>query len=237
MEYLVKGGFPETCQKDDFTLREILSSLFNDILARDIAMHFSIESEKLKKVAQYLISNVSQEYSYRKVSTNIQIHADTVEKYIDYLENSFMISSLPMFSYKIKTQFRMQKKIYCVDNGLRNTVAFRTGKELGILAENLVYNELKIRGHELYYWKSMDHEIDFIISNGAEVLHLIQVAWELNDEGTIKREINGIIAAARSFNKNEGIILNKNEYKEETISNIKIKFIPIGFWLMKLIDF
>ncbi|MBN2153765.1 MAG: ATP-binding protein [Candidatus Lokiarchaeota archaeon] len=230
--YLAQGGFPETHNSDPLVTRQILTLLFGDIIARDIASRHAVDVAKLTAVAQYTMTNFTREFSMRKIANALAVHVDTVEKYLAYLEQSFMVFTLPLFSYKQLRQFHENKKFYVVDNGLRNQVAFKTTRDLGKMAENVVFLALKQEGAEMYYWKDDKHEVDFLVTSGANVRSIIQVCWDPSEKGIREREIAGIVAAARLFGLPEGMILDRDAEAEETRDGITIHFVPIATWLL-----
>lgn len=75
---------------------------------------------------------------------------NTVRSYSDYLENSFLVLLVNRFSYSLKQQFVANKKIYCIDSGLAESVAFQFSKNKGKYLENLVALELRRRDREIY---------------------------------------------------------------------------------------
>jgi uncharacterized protein len=141
---------------------------------------------------------------------------------------------VPLFSYSLKVQQVNPKKIYAIDNGLRNAVSFIFSQNYGRLLENLVFVELKRRGNEVYYYKGK-RECDFLIKEGTKISQAIQVVENLNKEN-MKREIEGLAEAMEKFNLNKGFILTKDDEKEikRKLNKkiVKIKTIPIWKWLL-----
>ena len=150
----------------------------------------------------------------------------TVKEYFNYIEESRMLFEISIFSYSLKVQTRNNKKIYCIDNGLRNAVSFQFSKDEGRLAENLVFIELKRKEKEIYYWKN-NVEVDFIIKNKDNSLTAINVSYtnKIN-----KREINSLLKFKKEFQKTKELILLTKDL-EKTEQNIK--FIPLWKWLLK----
>jgi hypothetical protein len=233
-KYLLNGGFPEVVTNEETAQRRILTDLFKDIIYRDIIARHPADADKVQSLAIYFLTNWTRTFSYNKIGTALKLHVDTVEKYLSYMEETFLVFILNRFAFKLKTQYREEKKVYVIDSGLRNYIAFQTTKDHGKSAENAVFLELKRREQEIYYWKDEKHEVDFIITHGADVTELIQVVWEIQDESTKKREIEGLIAAAKEFKKNQGIIITFNVESEEIIEGIRIKFIPLAIWLLNI---
>jgi len=229
--YLKNGGFPETVAKDDISVNRILSNVYNDIISRDIATRHSIEREKIDLLAKYLFTNITKEYSYNNLAKNIGINIETVERYLNYLEESFLLFSLNLFSYKLKVQYKQNKKIYAIDNGLRNSIAFRFSEDLGQLYENAVYIELKRSGKEIYYWKRTG-EVDFLIKEGLKIKELLQVCKNVSDKKIKAREIKGLMEASKEFKVRKAKVITEDYHNKEKINRVDIEFIPLWLWLL-----
>lgn len=130
------------------------------------------------------------------------------------------------FSYSLKAQSRNNKKIYCIDNGLRNAVSFRFSKDVGQLAENLVFVELLQREKEPYYWKGKG-EVDFVIKNEDGSLGAINVSYT-NDID--EREVSGLNEFREQFRDKvvELIVLTKDVGQ----SKGGIRFVPLWKWML-----
>ncbi len=117
-----------------------------------------------------------------------------------------MIYDLPIFSFKLKMQFKQNKKTYPVDTGIRNAVCLRFSNDTGRLAETIVFLEIRRRNSEVYYWKSQDgYEVDFVVKAGQKLTELIQVAWDVRDEATQKREERALWCAMEELDVDSGI--------------------------------
>ena len=232
--YIMGGGFPEIIGKNEFERKTILTNIHNDILARDISARYNVSYDITRKISYHLLSNNSKEFSFRSIANAVDVSVETVEKHLQYLEESFMILTLPVFSYKTKIQFKQNKKSYCIDTGLRNAVAFRISEDLGRNAENIVFLELLRRKKDVFFWKDKkQHEVDFIIKEGLKPTMLIQICWNVTNEKTQQREIDGLRSAMETFKLKEGIILTEDFEKVEKHNGRKITFIPLWNWLLK----
>jgi len=242
-EYLLKGGYPEVLLKK-IELKEYLLLLFNSILYKDIVTRYKIRNPKqIEDLANYLISNIANEYSYNSLSKIGEIKSShTVEKYLGYLEETFILFSLSRFSYKVKEQLASNKKIYCIDNGFIQSKAFNASHNFGALYENAVAVELKkqeLNGKiNFYYWKNQQQEeVDFVIKEGLKVKQLIQVCYNLESTNTNNREMRALLKASKDLKCNNLLIINSDKEGEEEGEWFgikgKIKFIPLGKWLLE----
>ncbi len=230
-EYLEFGGFPEVALEEQTALKQkILSNYFEMFIYRDLVERFSIRNTTLlKNLTKFIITNLSNQFSinayYRAVSKEMAVGKDTILEYVSYLEDINLIYLLPVFSYSVKKQQLNPKKAFCVDNGLRNAVAFKFSKDEGRLAENTAFLELKRREKEIFYWKNKN-EVDFVIKNADNSLEAINVSYtnEINE-----RETKGLQEFKKEFKKTKKLtLITKDLEKKEN----GIKFTPLWKWLL-----
>lgn len=230
-QYLEKGGFPEYCLSDD---AEYLKRIYEDVLYRDLIVRFGIKNIKgFKNLSQYLFTNFTKETNYNTLAGLLGFSSATsVRDYISFLSESYMLFELYKYDFSLKKQYTSNKKIYSIDNGLRNKVSFRTGSDLGQLLENTIFIELKRRGIEVWYYKTKNNlEVDFLwFSNQPE---LLQICYDLSSPSTYKREITALGTAMKEFGVQRSSIISYN-----TIDTIKtpsgiIKVIPAWQWLLE----
>lgn len=242
ISYLKLGGYPEPLVKN-LDHKDYLFTLFNSIIYKDIIKRFRIRSiQGIEDLASYLISNIAKDYSYNtlmKLTKCKSVH--TIEKYLRYLEESFILFKLNRFSFKLKEQINSPKKIYCFDNGFINAKAFQLSRDIGRVYENTVAIQLKKLELEnkinLFYWKNQpQQEVDFVIKQGIKIKQLIQVCYNLNNLETEKREIRALIQASKELKCRNLLIITKDYEKEKEMkwfgTKRKIKFIPLWKWLL-----
>jgi len=123
------------------------------------------------------------------------------------------------------------KKLYCVDNGIVNSVSFKFSEDIGKLTENLIYIELKRRGATVYRHKAK-FDCDFLIIKKNKVAMAIQVTQKLN-ETTEKRELAGLLEALKEYDINEGTILTEDQEEEKIVEGKKIIVMPVWKWLLE----
>lgn len=225
-EYLEYGGFPLVALSEE--KKALLTNYFEDIINKDIVERYKVKkSEKVKSLAKFYLSNVGGLASYRKIKEFLGISLDSVERFSEYLKSAYMIFLVSKFSYSFREQEINPRKIYCLDNGLKNLVGFKFSQDLGHAYENVVFMELIRRGKEVFYWKG-NRECDFIIKEGNAVSAALQVC--VNAE---KREKEGLLEALREFKLKEGIIVTEDRDEEIVEDKKKIRFIPLWKWLLK----
>ncbi len=231
-KFLDIGGFPEYIEDEKI---DILQEYFNDILYHDVAKRYSINNiNQLKELASYIITNIGNLTTYRKLTDLTKVKSvNTTIKYFTYLENAYLLTKIPFFSYSLKKQISNPFKTYAIDTGLRNAISFKFSKDKGRTYENIVAIQLKRNKTEVYYWKNaQQEEVDFVIKKGEKIEQLIQVCYDLTEEKTKSREINALIKASTELKCNRLSILTENYEGEEKAENKKIEFIPLWKWLL-----
>ncbi len=241
-DYLTYGGYPEPLLKKA-EYKDYLSTLFSSIIYKDIVKRFRIRYvQAIEDLAVYLISNTAQEFSYNtlsKVTKSRNVH--TIQKYLGYLEESFIFFKIDRFSFKVREQISSNKKIYCIDNGFIHAKAFKISPDIGKLYENVVAVELKkleMSGiANIYYWKSQQQEeVDFVVKQGIKIRQLIQVCHDIGDIKTKNREVRALLKAANELGCRNLLVLTENYEGEEEISwfglKEKIGFMPLWKWLL-----
>jgi len=200
-QYMTFGGFPEVVTKNQHP-RGYLDVLFDSLLFKDVVKRHKVRfSEQIDQLGSYLINNVSNQYSFRKIANILKFKSDvTLERYLKYLEEAYIIFSLSGFSAKAGERLRSPKKIYTVDNGFVASKAVQHSSDNGKLMENLVFTEFVKRGfepnRELFYYKTRNgREVDFAIMNGHEISKLIQVCYDVRSSDVEQREVKSLIEA------------------------------------------
>jgi predicted AAA+ superfamily ATPase len=231
--YLESGGFPETIGLDDFGRKQVLTSLYNDILARDISSRYGASFEITDRICRFMLTNQGTLYSSNSIAQATGTAVETAEKYISYLKESLLIYELPIFSFKLKMQFKQNKKTYPADTGVRNAVCLRFSRDTGKLAETMIFLEINRRNDEVYYWKSNDgYEVDFVVKSGQKIIELIQVSWNVSDEATQRREERALWCAMEELEVDSGLILTEDyEFSLEENGKI-IRYIPMWKWIL-----
>ena len=241
--YAEQGGYPEPLLKK-VDRRDYLRTLLQSTLYKDIVKRFKIRSvQGIEDLALYLMSNIAREYSFNALSGVTKCRSvHTIDKYIRYLQEAYLVFSLPRFSFKLKDQMGFNKKIYCTDNGLAVSAGFRFSADRGALYENLVAIALRkeeIAGRiSLLYWKSpQSEEVDFVVKEGLQVSRLIQVCSDISNPKTLKREMRALIKASQELHCDELLLLNDCVDRTETFqwqdTERQIRLMPLWQWLEK----
>jgi predicted AAA+ superfamily ATPase len=183
---IVYGGYPAVYTHED--RKSYLSNLTADYLLKDVYTSGLVKSaEVVKKLASLLAYQVGNEVSVLELATNLGISRLTVEKYIEILERSFVIFSLPSFGTNPRKEITKSKKIYFWDTGVRNALidqmqptTIRT--DIGQVWENWVVAEVAKKylsplGLPLFFWRTKSgSEVDLIVKTGSE-FEAFEIKW------------------------------------------------------------
>jgi predicted AAA+ superfamily ATPase len=227
-QFLRYGGFPEiVLLKQENLADDILNAYAKTILYQDVASRLKIKKPAdLEKLFYYLSSNIGALFSYSSLAELFDLSDKTVKDYIKALIDANLLFEINKFSYSLKKQIRADKKIYAIDTGMVNAIAFKFSENRGKLFENVFYLEFRRTGKEIYYYKtSSDYEIDFVIKD-KEKIEIIQVCIELNEKAET-REVRALVQAAKELKLMQGTLVTAEVEKEWIIDGITIKAIPL----------
>ena len=224
--YVDAGGFPDYLKTKD---TQVLKTLVEDILYRDIIARYSLrDASLLKQVLLYLFSAVGSKVTFQKIAKILQAKSvTTISTYIEYLTNSYLFFVVPMFEYSRRKQLINPKKIYCIDTALAKVFS-ATKNNLSHYLENVVYLQLRRKSYEACYFQR-EQECDFIATRGQEQL-AIQVTAELNENR--EREVSGLVEAMNVLKIDKGLIIAISGEDTIRVGNKTIKVVPINKWLL-----
>ena len=225
----MEGGFPDYLKTAN---KEVLQQLFKDIIYRDIIVRHSVRKDKvLISIALYLISNAGNEFSYTNIKNIFGVGSvNTVMDYISWFEDSYLLFTVPKFSWSLKSVAISPKKVYVIDTGFGDANSLSFSNDTGRLFENAVYLQLRRTYKDLYYFREKG-ECDFVVKEKNKVTHAIQVCAEVSQEN-LPREVNGLVEALRFFDLEEGIIITMNQEDEIIQDEKKIHLIPAWKWFV-----
>ena len=237
-DYITNGGFPEIQNINN--KRIYIDSLIEAILRKDIQKRFQIRNiEALRKIAHHLINNNCQEINYSSLSQLMNLTDKTVMKYISYLEQAFLIKIINKYTFKSRERI-FSTKSYTIDPGLQsNRENSLTTENIGWKLENIVYIELlrryANRYFDIYYYKTSSNskEVDFVVCDKSVPVLLIQVAYDIENPKTFKRETSALIASSDKLKCNNLLLLSYTESNNIIINEKTIKIKSIIEWLLE----
>jgi hypothetical protein len=223
---LREGGFDK--------IYEYLDAIYATIVEKDIAQRHQINDKRaFANIVKFLASNIGNQNSPSSIAKTLKqdgqsIHHATVDKYLEYLVESFVFYKVNRFDLKGKKQLATQEKYYLVDAGLLNIL---TGKERvtdrGRILENIVYLELLRRGNKVWTGTARNTEVDFVCKNPAGEIEYFQVAWQMTNESTVEREFGALERINDNYPKH---LLTTDSF---TQSRSGVKHLNVFNWLLQ----
>ena len=252
-EYMMYGGMPlSVIEKDEREKRNYLLSLHNNVYIKDVVERYNLKGDELlSSLIDVLYSAVGSLTNTHKLANaaesimRIKASDNTIKKYLEYLEDAFLFRNAKRYDVKGKRYFGTNHKYYSTDIGLRNAKLNFRQYERSHIMENLIFNELIIKGYSVdvgvvEVTKRIEsknvqsqYEIDFVVNVGSNKIY-IQSAFNIDSEEKKKQEIFSLRHSGDSYKK--VVVLYGNQkpvYDEYGILYIGI--IPFIFSLENII--
>ena len=236
--YMKQGGFPELLSETD--RKDYIDTLFDNIISQDIKRRFNVRNvDALKKMAINLLDTAPSFIVKENLQKDFDIKSDhTVNKYLSYLTQTYLVSTLSKYSTKSRERIR-NEKAYAIDVAFmdKRQDAF-SGPNMGFRLETIVYLELRRRcarhGFDLYYFNNGSAEADFVVCDGNKTQAVYQVTFTLEGEKTRSREIRGAVAGTRGTKPAMTYIIT--DHDDEVTLNVDgctIYVVPVWKWLIE----
>ena len=228
VDYLTWGAFPKRIEFDnEKDLRRYLNDLDETIIINDIVKRYKIKKvSEFRKVVDFILLNNARKYSANSIhnamkASGVKCSTNTVQKWIAYLEEAFVVDEVNKYSKKAKRKLEQASKIYNCDVAL-NSIRVSDGQyDLTHNLENIVYNELLFRDYELSVYDNNGKEIDFLAEKDNKKYY-IQVAYSVVDRKAHDREFSAFKNLSQIDTK---IIITNDDidYSTSNIRHIKLK--------------
>ena len=187
---MLYGFYPEVVQQEPQQAQKILNDLSDGLMYKDLLTLDQVKKPSLLvKLLQALALQIGSEVSYNEVAQLIGADPVTVERYVDLLEQSFVLFRLPSLSRNARNEIRKGRKIYFLDNGIRNSIIknfspLSLRSDTGALWENFLLAERMKRNAytdyfcNTYFWRTTtQQEIDYVEDAGGR-LHAFEFKWQ-----------------------------------------------------------
>lgn len=220
-DYMIYGGLPQIAGfQTERQKTEYLKNIFTNVYLKDVVERNGIQSvDELGTLVDILASVIGTQTNPTKISNTftserqISYTNKTISKHIDYLEEAFLISKSNRYDIKGRKYIGANLKYYFTDIGLRNArLNFRQQEPTHII-ENIVYNELLIRGYNVdtglidVYGKNQKGkrvhkqlEVDFVVNQGSQ-RYYVQVAYDMTSPEKQAQEFRSLRNIPDSFKK------------------------------------
>lgn len=228
------SAFPELCHISKEYYQKVLQEYFYVMLYRDLIEHYQISNlPALKYLIRRLMANISKPTSINKIhnelkSSGISVGKNSLYEWVEYLQSIYFFLPLHKYEPSLVRELASDRKFYCIDTGLRHTLIHAEFADRAVLLENQVYIWLRSQidqSTQLFYHKA-DKECDFVVVHQGITMHLIQVCWQLEDENTLQREIDGLLEASGKLDCDNLMIITADTEKTFNIQTKVISVIP-----------
>ena len=237
IDYLVWGGFPKRFEFDSEEARyRYLADLEETIVINDLITRFKIKKiELFKSLVDFIFQSNSRIISAKSIKDYIKhthetCSVNTIIKYIEYLEEAYIIEKIRPYSTKKKETLKYYFKVYNEDVMFNSLRVVENRYDLTHNLENVIYNELIYMGYNINIYNDSENEIDFLAHKDGKKYY-IQVAYSVEDSKAYDREFKPFSKLDNSCKK---ILITNDEldYSTSVVTHIKLK----DFLLMEDLD-
>lgn len=228
IDYLVWGGFPKRIEFNSLEAqRRYLNDLDETIVLNDIINRYKIrKTDEFRKVVNFILISNSRKYSAKAISDYMKSHSiksstNTVQKWISYLEEAYIIEPIKVASNKAKKELEYSRKLYNCDVSLNSIRAINGRYDLTHNLENIVYNELVYMGYDVKVFDNRGREVDFVATKN-KYTYYVQVAYSIAEEKAYDREMSAFSGVSQIDKK---IIITNDEldYSTSNVLHIRLK--------------
>lgn len=190
------GGLPNRCEfNSEINIKDYLHSVFDSIILRDVVDRLGLKDTILfDLLLQYVVDTTGREFSAENVIKFLKqkgksVSTETLYIYLDALCKALIIKKIYRYDIHGKTILKTLNKYYMTDLGIAQIKNNNFEINKGFALENVIYNELLIRGYDVYIGKTKDGEVDFIAAKEGKKEYY-QVCYMLNSNTVINREFS-----------------------------------------------
>ena len=216
------GGLPNRCEFDlEINIKDYLHSVFDSIILRDVIDRLGLKDTiLLNLLLQYIVDTTGKEFSAKNVINFLKhegksISLETLYLYLDALCKALIIKKIYRYDIHGKTILKTLNKYYMTDLGIAQIKNNNFEINKGFAIENVIYNELLIRGYDVFIGKTKNGEIDFIATK-EDKKEYYQVSYLLNDDKVIEREFGAFNNIIDDYPKYV-LSLDKKDYSQNGI--------------------
>lgn len=234
IDYISWGGLPLRFSfEQENDIKNYLEQTYNGIVDKDIVTEKSkFNKEKFLRFASYVMANAGKEFSGKNIENYFKSENDEdfekkmIYRYLDKMEKACLINRVKRFNIAGKRVLSYIEKQYVVDSGFRMINTNLVNFEDTFFLENIIYNELILRGYQVFTGKTYKSEIDFVAINGKQKC-FIQVTYYLHAKETIEREFGAFDSISDSSPKYV-LSLDRFDYSRNGIGHINIVDFLLG---------
>ena len=232
-----QGGFPELQFIGND--RDYIEGLVDNILKRDIEQRFKIlHASAFEEMAHHLLNTAPAVVIDKRLQEIFSFRSQhTAKNYLSYLKQAYLLVGLHKYSPKSRQRITCEK-VYPIDVALMNkrSDAF-AGENLGWRLETIVYLHLlrkyKRQGMDVYYFNDRSGECDYVICDNRIGILAVQVSYDISNEKTRKREISGLILAAKKTGCGNLLLLTDHDYEDISCEGYEIAVRPVYDYILE----
>ena len=196
-DFLTFGGFPKVVLENSKADKiRILKDIVTSYILKDIRHIFNLEkTDQFNHLVRLLATVMGKELNFSKLATEVKLHKQTLQHYINALEQAYIIKLIQPYYKNLATELRKTPKCFFLDNGIRNLLInnfseleFRIDR--GELLENCIFTQLQKKSkplRKINYWRTKNHqEVDFIVQEENK-LFALEVKWNKGSWANIKK--------------------------------------------------
>ena len=214
---LIYGSYPDILYKNE-DVRELLLELTNNYLFKDVfAMQDVRKPEILEKLLVALALQIGNEVSFNEVAQILQTDVKTVERYINLLEQCFVVFRLSGLNRNLRSELKKGKKFYFYDNGIRNAILqnfapLNLRQDVGALWENFFVSERKkynlyhLRFVNSYFWRTQQQQEIDLIEESDGIFYAFEIKW------SEKRKVTFHENFLKAYNPKETNVVSPQNY-------------------------
>lgn len=230
--YLEEGGFPDVQGETPRIRNKLLQEYVNAVVLRDVIERHDISSvQALRYTLDYVIHNYARKISVRAISgalraVGISDNREYIFDYLRYFADSYLIYPVSIRTDSVSVRRTNPEKYYMIDTGLVRALTPKNDAERGWLLENLVFMQLRRGNNKIeYYVNKKGGEVDFLVTDlETKSRRLIQVAWDMENEETLSRELTSIRLARDEIKVKDCEVIT---WDTESFLEDGIKVIPV----------
>lgn len=227
-DYLIWGGFPKRLEfASESDQRRYLNDLDETIVLNDIINRYKIrKANEFKKFVSFILISNAQIYSAKSIADymktkGISCTSNTIQKWIMYLSEAYIIDQVKRFSRKAKKELEQSHKLYNCDVALNSLRCGNNRYDISHNMENIIYNELIYMGYEVSVYDNNGREIDFVAEK-ENLRYFVQVAYSVAEDKAYQREISAF-SGLDQIDKKILITNDDFDYSTSNVEHIRLK--------------
>lgn len=239
-QYLAIGGYPEAQRLEPRDRVALLTSYVDVAVLRDvIERHGVTNPTALRWMQRQLLANPAGAFSVQKFfrelkSQGLPVGKDTLHEYLAYLEDAFLVRTVPIASRSARRRMVNPRKAYPVDPGLIPIFAQAAEPQTGHALETVVMLELERRGYGVFYVRTAEGaEVDFLARAAGEAPLLLQVCADTREGATLTRELRALVSARAEHRDARLLLITLDSSPPPREAPNGVTWMPAARWLLE----